>query len=249
MSLSSLNEALLRAPFSSMGHISGMTDGAPSTDACGQLHQPQVCKMLQYKDLVVCLEGPNGQMEALQFTFKELPLWDAAAPGKPGPQTTANGSGPQWHAAWGCNNHHSDFTLYTSPTSPSSRHCWAFWWHHCSNQPAPHGHYGAIAAVFPCYPSLCLPAEHAKETATICSFRGSASSQKSEDPFRPEGIDSVTSVQLVTFTPTIPIMTQTSPQAPIPAGALSFTHITPQILQPTLPKTSQMMNFPFITWP
>ena len=34
-----------------------------------------------------------------------------------------------------------------------------------------------------------------------------------------------------------------------PAGALSFAHATPQILQPTLPKTLQMMSIPFITWP
>ena len=40
-------------------------------------------KLLQYKDLVVCPEGLNGQMDASQFTFKELPLWNAATPGKP----------------------------------------------------------------------------------------------------------------------------------------------------------------------
>ena len=31
----------------------------------------------------MCPEGLNGQMEASQFTFKELPLWDAATPSKP----------------------------------------------------------------------------------------------------------------------------------------------------------------------
>ena len=59
-----------------------MTDGASSTDAHSQLHRLQVCKLLQYKDLVVCPEGLNSQIKASQFTFKELPLWDAAA-GKP----------------------------------------------------------------------------------------------------------------------------------------------------------------------
>ena len=37
--------------------------------------------------------------------------------------------------------------------------------------------------------------------------------------------------------------------APIPTGTLSFTHVTPGILQPTLPKTPQMMSLPFITQP
>ena len=77
------NEVLSHAPLSSVGHISTMTDGAPSMDACGQLHQLQVPKLLQYKDLVVCAEGINGQVEALQFTFKELPFWNATTPGQP----------------------------------------------------------------------------------------------------------------------------------------------------------------------
>ena len=78
-----LNEVLSHAPLSSIGHISTMTDGAPSTDAHGQLQQPQMHKLLQCKDLVVCPEGLNGLMEASQFTFKELPLWNAATPSKP----------------------------------------------------------------------------------------------------------------------------------------------------------------------
>ena len=60
-----------------------MMDGIPSEEAHGQLHQLQVCKLLQHKDIVVCSEGLNGELEALQFTFPELQLWDAAAPGKP----------------------------------------------------------------------------------------------------------------------------------------------------------------------
>ena len=70
-----------------------------------------------------------------------------------------------------------------------------------------------------------------------------------KDPFRPEGMDSITSVPMVTFTTAILIMIQTSPQVPIPAGALSFTHVTPWILQLTLPKTPQMISLHFITWP
>ena len=32
---------------------------------------------------VVCPEGLNGELEALQFTFQELPLWNAAAMDEP----------------------------------------------------------------------------------------------------------------------------------------------------------------------
>ena len=48
-----------------------------------------------------------------------------------------------------------------------------------------------------------------------------------EDPFRPEETDFVTSVPVVTFTPTILTVTQMTLQMPIPVGALSFAHITP----------------------
>ena len=49
----------------------------------GWLHQLQVCKLLQHREKVVCPEGLNGDLEALQFTFPKLHLWDAAAPGEP----------------------------------------------------------------------------------------------------------------------------------------------------------------------
>ena len=75
-----LNEALSHVPLLSEGHVSAMMDGTPSADAWGQLNQLQICKLLQHKDIVVCLEG---KLEALQFTFQELPLWDAATPSRP----------------------------------------------------------------------------------------------------------------------------------------------------------------------
>ena len=78
-----LNEALSHAPLLSEGHIRTMMNGRPSTDAQGQLHQLQIYKLLQHKDMVVCLEGLNGKLEALQFTFQKLPHWDAATPCKP----------------------------------------------------------------------------------------------------------------------------------------------------------------------
>ena len=78
-----LNGALSHAPLLSEGHVSTMMDGAPSTDAYGWLHQLQICRLLQHKDVVVCPEGLNSKLEALQFTFQELPFWDAATPSKP----------------------------------------------------------------------------------------------------------------------------------------------------------------------
>ena len=90
--------------------------------------------------------------------------------------TTANGSGPQWHASWGCNSHHLDSTLYASPTSTSHRHPWSFWWCHCNYQPAAHKCHRALTIGFLPHPSLHFPAQHAKATATICSFGGSVSS-------------------------------------------------------------------------
>ena len=78
-----LNHAISHAPLTNEGHVSAMMDGVPSMDTCGWLHQLQVHKLLQHKGKVVCPEGLNGELEALQFTFPELPLWVAAAPGEP----------------------------------------------------------------------------------------------------------------------------------------------------------------------
>ena len=78
-----LQEALSHTPLLSEGHVSTMTDGTHCADTHGWLHQLQICKLLQHKDMVVCPEGFNSELEALQFTFQELPLWDAAAPGEP----------------------------------------------------------------------------------------------------------------------------------------------------------------------
>ena len=65
------------------GHISTMMDGTSSTDTHGQLHQLQVHKLLWHGNNVVCPKGLNGQLEALQFIFPELSLWDMAAPQEP----------------------------------------------------------------------------------------------------------------------------------------------------------------------
>ena len=78
-----LNDTMPQAPLSNEGHISAMMHGVPSADAHGQLHQPQLYKLLQHGEKVVCLEGLNGDLEALQLTFPELPLWDTAASSEP----------------------------------------------------------------------------------------------------------------------------------------------------------------------
>ena len=75
-----LNDAMAQVPLSDEGHVNAMMDDTPSADAHIQLHQLQVCKLLQHGEKVVCLEGLNRDLDALQFTFPELPLWDAAAP-------------------------------------------------------------------------------------------------------------------------------------------------------------------------
>ena len=73
-----MNDTILHMPLYNKGHISTMTDGIHSTYACGRLHQLQVWKLLQHGDSVVFPEGLNGEPKALQFSFQELPLWNAA---------------------------------------------------------------------------------------------------------------------------------------------------------------------------
>ena len=59
-----------------------MINGTLSSDPCGCLYQLQVRQLLQHKDLGVCSEGLNGEMEASQHTFQKHSLWDASTPGE-----------------------------------------------------------------------------------------------------------------------------------------------------------------------
>ena len=68
---------MLHVPLSDKGHIITIIDGICSTNACSHLHQVQVWKLLQYGDFVVFSKGLNGELEVLQFSFQELPLWNA----------------------------------------------------------------------------------------------------------------------------------------------------------------------------
>ena len=52
---------MLHMPLSDNGCISTMMDGICSVNACGQLHQLQLWKLLQHGDSVVFPEGLNGE--------------------------------------------------------------------------------------------------------------------------------------------------------------------------------------------
>ena len=74
-----MSDTMLHVPLSNNRHISTMTDGMCTINACGQLHQLQVWKLLQHSDSVVLPEGLNREPEDHQFYFQELPLWSAAS--------------------------------------------------------------------------------------------------------------------------------------------------------------------------
>ena len=56
---------MLHMSLSDNGHISAMMDGICSINACGQLHQLQVWKLLQHSVSVVFPEGLNGEPKVL----------------------------------------------------------------------------------------------------------------------------------------------------------------------------------------
>ena len=129
---------------------------------------------------------------------------------------------------------------WSYPTS--SRHCWMFQWHNCSNQPAADRYPSVTAAGF---------SQHStpRKVPPSAALGALPAAKESEDPFQPEGTDSIPSVPMATLLPAIQTMAQMSLLVPIQAGTLSFAHITPWILQSNLPKTLQMASLPFITRP
>ena len=60
-----------------------MIDEAQSMNTCRHLSQLEVCKLLQRGDQVVCPEGLNRDLEPMQFTFSEPPVWNMDALSKP----------------------------------------------------------------------------------------------------------------------------------------------------------------------
>ena len=155
-----------------------MMDGAPNVDAHNWFHQLQVCKLLQHKDMVVCLEDLNGDTETLQFTFQELPFWDAAAASEPThePQLMeVDLSGVQPESVTMAIQTPNSTPILPPPAGTAG----------------PSGNItaainlqliGAMELLQQASPitSACLPVQHIKETTTICSSGGSACSWKIE---------------------------------------------------------------------
>ena len=78
-----MSNTMLHVPLSDNGHIGAMMDGVHTVNACGWLHQLQAWKLLQHSNSIVFPEGLNGEPEALQFCFQELPLWNATSLDEP----------------------------------------------------------------------------------------------------------------------------------------------------------------------
>ena len=74
-----MHNTMLHVPLSNNGHTGTMMDGMCMINACSQLHQLQVWKLLQHSNSIVFLEGLNGEPKALQFSFQELPLWNTTS--------------------------------------------------------------------------------------------------------------------------------------------------------------------------
>ena len=88
-----ISNTMLHVPLSNNRHIGAMTDGVHTVNACSQLHQLQVWKLLQHDNSIVFPVGLNREPEALQFSFQELPLWNVASVDGP----THDRGGTEWH--------------------------------------------------------------------------------------------------------------------------------------------------------
>ena len=175
----------------------------------------------------MCPEGLNAQMEALQFTFKELSLWNAATPGEPAcePQLmVVDLSGMQSEDVTVIlQTPHSMPVLPPPPTDttePSGDTTVAI---NLQLTDAMEQLQQA-ASITPATISQHSTLRKQPPTAVL----GAPPADKElEDPFVPEGMDTVTSVPMVIFTSMILIMMQMPLQVPIPTGAFSTTPITP----------------------
>ena len=216
-----------------------MMDGTPSADDCGWLHQLQICKLLQHKDMVVCPEGLNGKLEALQFTFQELPLWDAATPSKPThePQLTEVEPGSVQPESMTSAIQAPTNTLVLPPlwsillslpmTSPdpstySSRGPWSG----CSRLPPT-----ALAPVSWCSMSRREPPSVALGILPQPEKQKIPSGQRGQTP---SALPNCNPMQMSLWPAT-------------PGGTPCFTHITHPLLQPTVPKileVASMCMFP-----
>ena len=167
-----LNKALSHGPLSSEGHISTMTDGVPCVDTHGQLHQLQICKLLQHDKKVVCPEGLNGELEALQFSFPKVPLWNEATPSEPPkPQLIEVDLGSMQPESKTTSTQAPTTTLGLPP-SPADTIVAPMtlpWPSTCNSRGL-----GMAATDFPHSLCPCLSVQHAQERAVIGGLGGSA---------------------------------------------------------------------------
>ena len=214
-----LNEALSHVPLSSEGHIRTMVDGAPSADTHGQLHQLQICKLLQHKDMVVCLEGLNGKLEAWQFTFQEPVLWNAAAPSKPAcePELTEVDLSSVQPESMTTNIPVPTNTPVLPPSLTDTVEP------PCDITMALNLHLqGALEWLQWASPTASTPTSQCsmpRGQLPSVALGAPPSIRETEDPFGPEGRDSTVPAPMATLMPT-------SPQVVTPCGTPSFTHLT-----------------------
>ena len=133
-----MSDTMLHVPLFDNRHISTMMDGVHSVNACGWLSQLQLWKLLQHGDSIVFWEGRNGEPKALQFSFWDLPLWNA---------TSANG--PTWdlpmiEVVLSCLKYE---TVSLTQVPPPSGHQSSMWHHH-SSEPTPPGDLGTAPLDF-----------------------------------------------------------------------------------------------------
>ena len=220
-------------PLLSEGHISAMTDGAPCVDAHGWLHHLQICKLLQHNNMVVCPEGLNHELEALQFTFLELPLWNAANPGKPAQKPHLI------EVDLGSIQPDGMTTATQAPTTtPALPHL----------QPIPLSHHdittainlklqGALEQLQWTSPTASAPVSQCsmprREPPSV-ALGALPSTRETEYTLKPEGTSAIPA-------PMATLM-QTSPQVATPGDTPSLLHVTYLLLQSIVPKTLEVAS-------
>ena len=174
-----MSDTMLHIPLSDNEHISTMTDGICSIYAYGWLYQLQVWKLLQHSDSIVFPEGLNGEPEALQFSFWELPLWNAAssdgtAQHPPMLQVVLSGI-------------ESEITSLTQVPPPSGH--WTSTWHCHHPQPTPPGGLGMGTADIFCNLSSLFQHSIPGRKLPFLAL-GALPSNLAEDQLSSEGLES-----------------------------------------------------------
>ena len=231
MPLSGLMKPYL-VPLLSKGHTT-------SADAQGWLHQLQIHKLLQHKDMVVCLEGLNGKLESLQSTFQVVPLWNTATPSKPAdkPQLIEVDLGNVQPESMTTDIPVPPTALVLTPSlantvEPPSDTATAINLHlHRALEWLKQASLTASAPI----PQCSMP----RRKLPLVALEASPSTGETED-LRPEGTDSAIPALMAT-------LTQMSLWVAMLGDTPSFGHVTYPLLQPTMPKTleaASMCTFP-----